>query len=136
MKLIWVHEDCLHLHSPAFRAHPGSPAIFVFDEAELARANWSLKRIGFIYECLLDLPVVIRRGDPLIEVPHFARETACDGVVTVASPDRRIQRQAQTLRAEILAEDPFVELAGRVDLTRFSRYWRKAELVLLSGSPF
>lgn len=133
MKLVWVHEDCLHRHSPALRVHPDSPSIFVFDQAEIASANWSLKRIGFIYECLLDLPTVIRCGDPVVEVPRFARETGCDGVVTVASPESRIQRQAQTLGAEILAEEPFVELTGRVDLTRFSRYWRKAERVLRSG---
>ncbi len=25
MKLIWVHPDCLHRQSPAYRAHPESP---------------------------------------------------------------------------------------------------------------
>lgn len=135
MKLIWVHEDCLHRASPAFRAAgAGSPALFVFDDAELERAGWTLKRIGFIYECLLDLPVTIRRGDPAVEVPRFAAEQGCTGFVTVASPDRRIQRIAAGIGAEVLPEDPFVEIKGKVDLARFSRYWRKAERVLLPGA--
>ncbi len=134
MKLIWVHEDCLHRQSPAFKSYPDAPAIYVFDVVELNRSGWTLKRIGFVYECLLELPVTIRRGDPIVEVPRFAEERGCVGIVTVASPEVRISRQAQAMHAEILPEDPFVELEGNVDLTRFSRYWRKAERVLAKES--
>ncbi len=131
MKLIWIHGDCLHRASPAQRAYPDSPSLFVWDDAELQRAGWSLKRIGFIYECLLDLPVTIRRGDPVIEVGRFARELRCSGIATMASPDPRIQAQAAAMGAEILPLEPFVELKGKLDLARFSRYWRKAEAALL-----
>ena len=131
MKLIWVHADCLHRESPAFRAYPDSPSLFVWDDAELQRAGWSLKRIGFIYECLLDLPVTIRRGDPVIEVRRFAEELRCSGVATVATPDPGIQAQAAAMGAEILAPEPFVDVKGRLDLGRFSRYWRKAGPALL-----
>jgi hypothetical protein len=131
MKLIWVHADCLHRQSPAYRAYPDSPSLFVWDDAELQRAGWSLKRIGFIYECLLDLPVTIRRGDPVREVLSFAEESRSSGIVTMASPDPHIQAQAAAMDAEILPPEPFVELKGKLDLARFSRYWRKAEPALL-----
>jgi hypothetical protein len=131
MKLIWVHADCLHRRSPAYLAYPDSPSVFVWDDAELQRSGWSLKRIGFIYECLLDLPVTIRRGDPVEEVLRFSQESGCSGVVTMASPDPRIQAQAVAVGAEILPGEPFVEVKGKVDLKRFSRYWRKAGLALL-----
>jgi hypothetical protein len=99
----------------------------VWDEVELKRAGWSLKRIGFVYECLLDLPVAIRRGDPVVEVRRYAAETGCSGVVTMASPDPHLRRQMTELKAEVLPMEPFVELKGRVDLKRFSRYWQKAQ---------
>lgn len=131
MKLIWVHSDCLHAKSPAYRAHPDSPSLFVWDDAELLRAGWSLKRIGFIYECLLDLPVTIRRGDPVSQVRRFAEEMKCTGIVSMSSPDPHLQAQAAALGAEVLPFEDFVEIKGRVDLGRFSRYWRKAAPALL-----
>ena len=135
MKLIWVHADCLHRQSPAYQADPNSPSLFVWDDAELERAQWSLKRISFIYECLLDLPVTIRRGDPIREIPQFADEMQCSGLVTMASPDPHFQAQASALGAEILPLEPFVEVKGKVDLARFSRYWRKVEGILLAEDP-
>lgn len=132
MKLIWVHAECLHRLSPSYRAYPNSPSLFVWDDVELQRTGWSLKRIGFVYECLLDLPVTIRRGDPVNEVLRFAQELHCSGIATMASPDPRIQAQAAAMGAEILELEPFVELKGKLDLARFSRYWRKAEAALLS----
>ncbi len=134
MKLIWVHADFLHRHSPAYGKYPDSPSLFVWDDAELQRAGWSMKRIGFIYECLLDLPVTIRRGDPVLEVPRFAQEMQCSGISTMASPDPRLRAQAVALGAEILPLPPFVEVNGRLDLGRFSRYWRKVEDALLGES--
>jgi hypothetical protein len=131
MKLIWVHPDCLHRHSAAYRANPESPSIFVWDDGELKRTGWSMKRIGFVYECLLDLPVIIRRGDPLREVPRFMKEAHCQDIVTTASPDPRIRSQAQALNAEIVPAEPFVEVKGPLDLRRFSRYWTKVAPVLI-----
>jgi hypothetical protein len=133
MKAIWVHADCLHRESPAYLAYPDAPSIFVFDDAGLARDGWTLKRIGFVYECLLDLPVVIRRGDPVRVVRQFAEENQCAEIVTMATPDPHLQAQAAELNAEVLPQAPFVELRGKVDLTRFSRYWNKAEKALGAG---
>ncbi len=46
------------------------------------------------------------------------------------------QALEQELPVEVLEPEPFVELDGRVDLVRFSRYWRRAEReVWAAASP-
>jgi hypothetical protein len=128
--VIWVHGDCLNPHNPAFRAHPGVPALFVWDEALLEEWNISLKRIVFIYECLLELPVTIRRGDVAAELRTFVAEHGADSVVTIESPSPRFREIVQRLRpafpVDVLPLEPFIDYEGEIDLARFSRYWQVA----------
>jgi len=135
MKLHWVHADCL---SADWIDRSVGPASFVFDDRQLEAENWSLKRVGFVYECLLELPgVEIWRG-PLAEtLTQVVQQRQLASIVTVRTPDPWLQREAATLtaggiRVEWIAAEPFVALSGSPDLRRFSRYWRKAEPVLLS----
>lgn len=127
----WLTADCLHPQGPAFRRYPDAPAIFVFDDARL---DWSLQRIGFVYECLLELPCVIHRGDPVEEVAGFAIAHGAAKIVTTASLEVMEQRQAEELsrrfEVEIVPPDPFVEVRGHLPLGRFSRYWKKVEPLL------
>lgn len=133
MKLHWLHTDCLNAGwlDPAL-----GPAVFVFDDRQLEAENWGLKRIGFIYECLLELPgVEIRRG-PLAEtLAQLAEERHLKSILTVRTPDPWLQAQAADLGAkniqvEWVTPEPFVALSGWVDLRRFSRYWQRAEPML------
>jgi deoxyribodipyrimidine photo-lyase len=133
--ILWIHGEALGPRNPALLAHPGRPAVFVFDTALLEGATpaaaLSLKRIGFLYECLLELPVTLRRGDVAEELLAFAQAHGADGIVTSAATDPRfgvLCRQLEPhLPLQVLAAEPFVELEGPVDLGRFSRYWRRAE---------
>ena len=139
--ILWIHGEALGPGNPALLAHPGRPAVFVFDTALIESNQLSLKRIGFLYECLLELPVTIRRGDVAAEVLAFAARHRADGVVTSAAVDPRFaqihQAIATQLPLQVFAAEPFVELAdatadqqhGRpnADLRRFSRYWKQAE---------
>jgi len=142
--ILWLHGDALGPSNPALLAHPGQPAVFVFDR-ELLRGQSpttadpqdaapeavSLKRIGFLYECLLELPVSLRHGDVAEQVLRFAQAHGADGIVTSSSVDPRVEsicRQLeQTLPVRQLEPAPFVELDEGVNLGRFSRYWRQAE---------
>jgi hypothetical protein len=141
--ILWLHGDALGPSNPALLAHPGQPAVFVFDR-ELLRGNSpttadpqgaaepvSLKRIGFLYECLLELPVTLRQGDVAIEVLRFAQAHGADGIVTSSSVDPRVASICRTLEQSLpvlqLDPAPFVELDEGVNLGRFSRYWRQAE---------
>ncbi len=134
--IIWVHGDCLSPHHPALVAYPGAPAIFVWDEELLAALRVSLKRIVFMYECLLELPVTIRRGDVAAEVITFADERGADGIVTSDSPNprfRRIRERLETvLPVRIIPVEPFVRARQRLDLARFSRYWQAIQAEALS----
>jgi deoxyribodipyrimidine photo-lyase len=133
--ILWIHGAALGPANPALVAWPGRPAVFVFDDALIAGRALSLKRLGFLYECLLELPVTIRRGDVAAEVLAFAARHQADGVVTTAAVDPRFQQLGRAIAARlpltVLPVEPFVALeAGAqqpADLGRFSRYWRQAE---------
>ncbi|AFY90469.1 MAG: hypothetical protein CLLPBCKN_007879 [Chroococcidiopsis cubana SAG 39.79] len=129
--IIWIHGDCLSPKNPALQEYANSPAIWVWDEALIEEWQLSLKRIVFIYECLLELPVVIRRGDVAKEVLAFAKEHNADSIVTANSPSPRFETICdeieRSLKLEVLETEPFFEYDGYIDLKRFSRYWKVAE---------
>lgn len=128
MKLAWMHPDCLN---PDWLP-PGSRAVFVFDDDYLAASGWGLKRIMFVYETLLELPVTIYRG-PTVDI--LAELAAGDRIVTVDTPDpwllARITQLRDRFAVEAIPPTAFVELKGHVSLQRFTRYWNKAEAKLL-----
>jgi len=129
--VVWVHGDCLNPYGSALKAYPDALAIWVWDDALIEEWELSLKRITFIYECLLELPVIIRRGDVGSEVVAFAKEHNAALVVTVESPSPRFnticKEIERSLPVEVLALEPFFEYDGYIDLKRFSRYWKVAE---------
>ena len=129
--IVWVHGDCLSPHNPALRQNAGAPALFVWDEALLAQWQISLKRIVFMYECLLELPVTIRRGKVVEELCAFAREHGATRIVTTESVSphfRDLRTQlAKTHELAVLPVEPFVRYGGEFDLKRFARYWKVAE---------
>jgi hypothetical protein len=126
--VVWVHDECLNPQSAALRKYAGAPAVFVWDEAMLAEEEWSLKRIGFVYECLLELPVSIRRGRVAEEVRRFAREHGAERIAASGFVSPRLGRIARELGGvEVVEEPAFVEAGGRLDLRRFSRYWARVE---------
>lgn len=131
--IVWVHGDCLSPKNPALLEYPDAPALWVWDDALLEEWKISLKRVVFIYECLLELPVTIRRGDVVAQVVAFAQEHGADGVVTVVSPSPRFEaicnaiEDVSLLEVEVWSPEPFVNYDGYIDLKRFSRYWRVAQ---------
>ncbi len=129
--IIWVHGDCLSPYNPALQKYADTPAIWVWDDALIEEWQLSLKRLTFIYECLLDLPVDIRRGDVATEILGFAQEHHANLVVTVASPSPRFDnicdKIERSVAVEVLEVEPFFEHNGYIDLKRFSRYWKVAE---------
>jgi hypothetical protein len=129
--IIWVHGDCLSPKNPALQKYPDAPAIWVWDDALIEEWQLSLKRLTFIYECLLELPVVIHRGNVAQEVLAFARDNHANKVVTVNSPSPRFTTICDEIQGslpiEILEVKPFFEYDGYIDLKRFSRYWKVAQ---------
>ncbi len=134
--VIWIHGDCLDPHSAALRARSDRPAIWVWDEQLLATQQISLKRIVFLYECLLELPVTICRGDVAREVLRFARQHGAGHVVTMGSVSPGFQQIRGQIAAEIPVvtynKEPFVVIQDKVDLRRFSRYWQQVKHAALA----
>ena len=132
--ILWIHEEALGPANPALRAWPDAPALFVFDAHWIEANRISRKRLGFLYEAALDLPLTLRKGDVASEVLAFARRHEADGVVTSAAVDPRLERIGAAIDAELPLElldpEPFVELPRPPRLGRFSRYWREAEPVV------
>jgi deoxyribodipyrimidine photo-lyase len=143
--VLWIHAEALGAANAALRAHPHRPAVFVFDPVAAEQEPWGLKRLVFIYECLLELPVTIRAGDPVAELLAFMARCGADGVVTTRAVDPRLQAITAQLAARlpltVLDPEPLVPPdpdpaglglasatpASEPDLRRFSRYWRWAE---------
>lgn len=130
--VVWIHNDCLSPLNPALQMHDGVPAVYIWDDQWLEAAQISLKRIQFIYESLLELPVEIRRGDVSAELLAFADDHGATQIATAESVDprfhyhaRRVASQVADLRVYRLP--PFIDTAERIDLKRFSRYWRTAQ---------
>jgi deoxyribodipyrimidine photo-lyase len=128
--LFWMHSGSLCPLPDTLVAD----AAFVFDDEQLRQAGWGLKRIMFIYECLLELPVEIYRGPTVETLLALAGEQSA-GIMTVDSPDPWLREQIRKLqehaRVEVLPAPPFVELRKSVDLRRFSRYWKHAGPLLV-----
>ena len=131
MRIAWVHPDCL---SDAW-FKPEDHAVFIFDDAYLAASGWGLKRIGFVYETLLELPAEIHRGPTIPTLSAVIAGVGATGVVTVDTPDPwlrdRIGELGCVTTVEVVPAPCFVELTGKTDLRRFSRYWARAEGKLL-----
>ena len=60
--ILWIHVEALGANNPALQAWPEAPAVFVFDTCWIQDARISRKRLGFLYENALDLPLTLRRG--------------------------------------------------------------------------
>ena len=71
-EVVWLTGESLGDADPALDAHPGLPAVWVWDEPLLARLRLSGKRLVFLAETLADLgarrPLEIHRGDSAEEL--------------------------------------------------------------------
>ena len=132
MRIAWIHPDCL---SDEWFT-PDDHAVFIFDDAYLAASGWGLKRILFVYETLLELPAEIHRGPVIQTLSALIADGRATGVVTVDTPDPWLRdcigALGRVTTVDIVPAPCFVELTGKTDLKRFSRYWAKAEGRLLS----
>lgn len=128
--IIWLHEDALRADHPVFaEAGPETPAWFVWDEAYLREMDYGFKRLLFIYETLIELPVTIVRGGYLESLPALAARH--DGLIWVPeTPNPSLKRTAARLSEDydvnVIADTPFVKLPREPDLKRFFRYWKLA----------
>jgi hypothetical protein len=136
--VLWIHEDMLNPKAALWQ-RPHAGAVYVFDEEHLRDAGYALKRLLFIYESLLELPVSIRKGNTVEIVSSFAAERGAEHILTSASVQPWIRRAVERLRAcwsvEVIPEAPFLQCPEPSDLTRFARFWREVEPYAFGREP-
>ena len=126
-ELYWMHDDALTLP----KSCEGIASLYVFDDETIRYHGYGLKRLGFIYETLLSLPVEIQRGETVPTILAAMEARGATALVTVNSPCPRIKATTAVLQAKtsvkLIEPTPFVVPQKKLDLKRFSRYWRKVE---------
>ncbi|MGB3455183.1 MAG: hypothetical protein WBG08_12315 [Litorimonas sp.] len=131
--MIWVHADALSSAHPVFREAPeGARAVFVWDAAELARRDWSLKRCVFVLECLAEMEVELVEGDPVAVLEATGAQT----IYTAATPDPYVRDVVGRLTAQVrtVRDVHFASIPDSADMKRFFRYWNKAKKSVLTRS--
>lgn len=161
--IIWMHEDALSFHHPVFQIAGETRhkirAVFVWDSAYFARQDYSLKRLTFIYECLIDLQSQqdIANSDMQFEVFSGDTQTVLAGLINIEN-DVRAQLKApsaadlyladtpnptfldiangltQAATVEIIPNVPFIDTPDNVDMTRFFRFWNRSRRSALGFS--
>lgn len=140
---IWVHEDALSLNHPVFKsAGDTARAVFIWDEAYFKQQAYSLKRLTFIYECLIDLQedVEVYHGDTETVVRSLFAEGGPDGTLYVAdTPNPVFLNIAAKLESyvsvKIVENTPFIEAPDDVDMTRFFRFWNRSRKSAFGFKP-
>ena len=133
--IVWLHDDALALDGRLAAAAPGAPLLYVFDERQMRALRWSLKRLVFVYESLLESGATIARGPIDATLAAFAAERGAERIVTRRSPDPWIKRTIAASSLPIVSVDPepFVRIERKIDVRRFEPYWRSASYSLAAS---
>lgn len=126
--LIWLHEEALRMTHPVFKAAPeNTKAIYVWDDTYFRKANYTLKRLIFIYETLCELPVDIIHGNTF----DMIRECAPSTLYIPATNNPLIAKIIHDLKSavpvHIAQDEAFAAIKKSSEFRRFFQYWNKAE---------
>jgi hypothetical protein len=126
--IILLHEEALRITHPIFKVVPeGTKTIYIWDDSHFARANFSLKRLIFIYETLCELPIEIIQGQTLSVV----RELAPSSLIVPATNNPLIASTIETLKAivsvQIVSDKEFSVTKNTSNFQSFFQYWKKVE---------
>lgn len=126
--LIWLHEESLRIMHPACNAAPnGTRAIYVWDDDYFRQANYSLKRLVFIYETLCELPIEIIHGNTLEVLRGFGPSTLYVPETNNPLITDIITVLKSALPVQIVENEAFAVVKNPTDFRRFFHYWKKAE---------
>ena len=126
-KLLLVHDKALRFGLDACEVSERFKAIHIWDDEYYRAQRYSLKRLVFIYETLLDLPLEIIHGKTLdiLSVENF------DDIVIPYSGDQALKNLFSKIEkiktVHYLFETSFVNLDRTVEFKRFFKYWNQAK---------
>jgi hypothetical protein len=126
--LIWLHDEALRITHPVFASAPAeTKAVFIWDDEYFRTANYSLKRLIFIYETLCELPLEIVRGNVL---QAFSQLNPTELYVPTANQPllRKYLAVIETkMMVHQVPDEAFATFKKSSDSKRFFQYWNKAE---------
>ena len=126
-KLLLVHDKALRFGLDACEVSERFKAIHIWDDEYYRAQRYSLKRLVFIYETLLDLPLEIIHGKTL----DILSEENFDDIVIPYSGDQALKNLFSKIEkiktVHYLFETSFVNLDRTVEFKRFFKYWNQAK---------
>lgn len=128
--LVWLHEYALSVPPVETLGRPPESCRFVhiWDDAVLRGKNYSLKRLAFIYQSLLTLPVDILSGDTLdVLKGDTAQQILIPEAVDPFIHDIAARLAADGKTVTWVEAAPFALLKRDRQISRFFQYWKQAE---------
>jgi hypothetical protein len=126
--LILLHEEALRITHPVFTVAPNdTKAVYIWDDDYFRRANYSLKRLVFIYETLCELPIEIFQGNTLMIIQGLAPSTLYLPTTNNPLLISLIDTLKLIASVELVADEAFVQIKSTASFKRFSQYWNKIE---------
>ena len=131
--VVWVHEDALRQSHPVFSAAKDAKAvIFIWDNEYFQSQGYSVKRLLFIYECLLEMDVQIIQGKTLDVLSDF-----CEGAIYTASTPNPyfldiVEKMGErSSNVTMVGDEPFSQVPEDVEMGRFFKYWNKGRKFMM-----
>ena len=126
-KLLLVHDKALRSGLDVYEASESFKAVHIWDDEYYRSQRYSLKRLVFIYETLLDLPLEIIHGNTL----DILSKENFDHIVIPYSGDQVLKTLFSKIEkiktVQYLFETSFVNLDRAVEFKRFFKYWNQAK---------
>ena len=126
-KLLLIHEKALRFGLDLRGKSESFRAIHIWDDEYYRMQKYSLKRLVFIYETLLELPLEIIHGNTL----DILMEQNLDHIVIPYSGDEALKNLFSEIEkiktVHYLSETCFVNLDRTVEFKRFFKYWNQAK---------
>lgn len=119
--IIWLHDEML---SPTHALMTGkAPAVFVFDPA--LYAQWPLKRLQFMADCLAEIPEAeLWLGSTAQVLESYLQRH----ILSQDTPNTTLKMAVNDTRLSWVKESGLYDIAfSDHELMRFSRYWKKVE---------
>ena len=126
-KLLLIHEKALRFDLGLNDASESFRAVHIWDDEYYRTQRYSLKRLVFIYETLLELPLEIIHGNTL----DILNEQNLDHIVIPYSGDQALTNLFSKIEkiktVHYLFETSFVNLDRTTEFKRFFKYWNQAK---------
>jgi len=138
---IWIHENAMSVNHPVFKAAGGNAhAFFIWDKGYFEQNAYSLKRLTFLYETLIDMPITVYAGDTATTLRHLCENQDDNSILYVPeTPDAYVLKVIDKIQldisVQIIQDKPFIEVSDDVDMARFFRFWNRSRKSALGFEP-